>query len=86
LELNAGRVLYSFAIWSVLQDGKTLHRKDAKSAKKRKREKERKKEGRKASFIAKNRILSLAFVFLCVLRVFAVQGFSIYLLPFQRLL
>jgi hypothetical protein len=49
-----------------LQDQKTLHRKDAKNAKKKKKD-----------FIAKNSILPLAFVFLCVLRVFAVQVFSI---------
>jgi hypothetical protein len=40
-----------------------LHRKDAKSAKK------------KEDFTAKNSFLPFALVFLCVLRVFAVQGF-----------
>jgi hypothetical protein len=37
---------------------------------------QRRKEN-KADFIAKNSIIPLAFVFLCVLRVFAVQAFSI---------
>jgi hypothetical protein len=49
---------------------KKLHRKDAKDAKKRKIKE-------KKDFIVKNNILPLAFVFLCVLRVFAVQGFLI---------
>jgi hypothetical protein len=44
-----------------------LHRKDAKDAKKKRK--------KKADFIAKNGIIPLAFVFLCVLRVFAVQIF-----------
>jgi hypothetical protein len=40
---------------------------------KTRRTQRRRKERRKADFIAKNSILPLAFVFLCVLRVFAVQ-------------
>jgi serine/threonine protein kinase len=53
-----------------LQNRKNLHREDAKDAKKRRRKREE-----KPIFLRKNSILPLAFVFLCVLRVFAVQGF-----------
>jgi hypothetical protein len=62
-----GGLFSSLAFWRVLQNRKNLHRKDAKDAKKRKKKEE------KTILLQKNSILSFAFVFLCVLRIFAVQ-------------